>query len=210
MDLNSDDLSWPVCRLYQTLSDLLCYLDVPNAETTARPEWLDKALDEITHDFQAVISAITDRREWDRLSRLRVNATHFANVLHANPGIRLAQWTQDFPDCMPQLRAFTRELKECMADKPAKRTPTEAVEFDSDFTEALPKEFVANQFKKSVDWLREQIDAGAIRVHSETKRTARNARFHIDTVPMLKHAHDRARLLEQFRAKKTKSRPKAD
>lgn len=83
-------------------------------------------------------------------------------------------------------------------------------EVESDFTEPLPKEFVAHMFKKSTDWLREQIDDGAIRVHSETSRTARKARFHIDTVPMLKHAHDRARLLLEFQNKKGQSRRKAD
>lgn len=75
-------------------------------------------------------------------------------------------------------------------------------ELDSDFTEPLPKSFVAESFGRSVDWLREQIDAGAIRVHSETTRTAKTVRFHIDTVPMLKMPHERARLLAAFRKRK--------
>jgi len=111
MDLHSDALSWPVYRLHKTVEDLLFFLECPDAETTGSKDWLEKISAQINHDFQAVAIALTDAAESERISRMRVEATHFANVLNANPGIRLIQWTESFPDCLPRLRAFQRELK---------------------------------------------------------------------------------------------------
>jgi hypothetical protein len=145
MDLASDAISWPVARLRSTLSNLLFYLDVPNAEQTAHPDWLAKTSAEIEHDFQAVTGVLTDRAEWARISKLRVDATHFANLLNANPGISLSQWTEDFPDCMPRLRGFLRELQaieeglQKQRDIPipegCMKTITGKIVFQSDLTE---------------------------------------------------------------------------
>ena len=116
MELSSGAISPTVSRLRKTIENLLFFLEVPDAETTARVGWLTRMAADIRDDFDAVSIALTDPNEQGRISELRVDATHFANVLHANPGIRLTQWTDDFPDCLSQLRAFVRELERLEVD----------------------------------------------------------------------------------------------
>ena len=122
MNLNSDAISWPVYRLLKTVENLLFFLEVPDAETVARREWLETISADIAHDFQAVAGSLTDQRENHRISRLRVDATHFANMLNANPGIRISDLKEITPPCLVRLRAFQREL-EATVEQAEKTTP---------------------------------------------------------------------------------------
>jgi len=125
MNLRDESLSWPVTRLKHTLENLLFFLEVPDAATTSRPEWLETMTADIRHDFASLIVDVKDAEESENLRRRKVDATHFANVLHANPGINIANWTKDFPDCLGRLRAFVRELERIEAGDNGERIPDE-------------------------------------------------------------------------------------
>jgi hypothetical protein len=104
---------WPLIQLRHTLVDLLFWLDVPDAEAVARKEWIGATTDGINRRFQAVVDTIGRDAFMDHetLMDRRRDAMHFANVLHANPGITLAGWKDHFPDCLGKLREFVRQLE---------------------------------------------------------------------------------------------------
>ena len=109
MDRYSDVLLWRFKHLRKTVENLLFFLECPDGETTSRPEWLEAMSGDIEQAVSAVASGLTDSDQCTRIATLKVHATHFANLLHANPGIRIVEWDGKFPDCLARLRAFVRE-----------------------------------------------------------------------------------------------------
>jgi len=73
----------------------------------------------------------------------------------------------------------------------------------SDYSESLPKWFVAEAFDKSVDWLKDRITDETVRTYPGTKSTAKIIRVHIDDLPpALRRESDRKRLLQASQKKR--------
>jgi hypothetical protein len=104
---------WPIVQLRRTLTELVFWLDVPDAQSTSRPQWLASITSDIGRHFNVVASVNDSSRfiDHDELMSRRRDAMEFANILHANPGITLAQWGDHFPDCLRRLRSFVRDIE---------------------------------------------------------------------------------------------------
>ncbi len=95
-----------------------------------------------------------------------------------------------------QGKAGKSELTRTGKDYLRQRGVAHSTSDENDFTEPLPKRFVADVvFLKSTDWLKQQVDSGAI----VAKTTKKFIQVHIDSMPILKRRNERTNALATWK-----------
>jgi hypothetical protein len=93
-------------------------------------------------------------------------------------------------------KAETSELTRTGKDYLRQRGVAHSTSDENDFTEPLPKRFVAEVvFLKSTDWLKQQVDSGVI----VAKTTKKFIQVHIDSMPTLKRRNERTTALATWK-----------